>query len=276
MPASTPAGRKADSALVSLPAESRVLFASDMHLGEHDRRTAHWFCLALSARQNQFSHLILLGDLFEAWIGDDQQDATVNQLLALLAEIAKQSPVFVMRGNRDFLLNAPVPGDDQLTRFSDQLSLTILADPCRIELGAQRWLLAHGDALCTDDEAYQQFRAESRQPKWAQAFLSQSLSKRIELARQMRQQSDQEKSNKAENLTDVNQAAAQACLDEFGLTDLIHGHTHRPAHHYWTDHNTDYSRHVLPDWQATTGRGGFFMLDSNGLSELPPGPVPAS
>ena len=254
---------------LQLPAGARVLLASDMHLGEHDAPTAQWFCQCLAAQSAGCTHLILLGDLFEAWTGDDQNDPVAGQLLSLLQTLRARLSISVMRGNRDFLLDLPIPGQTGHASFSEQYSITMLADPCLLSLGEQRWLLSHGDMFCTDDVAYQAFRQQSRQRQWTDAFLGQTLAERTALAARMREQSNAEKANKAENLTDVNEAAALAGLRAWGVTELIHGHTHRPAHHESQHEGTTYRRHVLPDWDAASGRGGFMQLSAGGLIDIP-------
>lgn len=262
-----PAKPDSDLDSLSLPGEASVLLASDMHLGEHDPASAQWFTTALQQLDGSYSHLILLGDLFEAWIGDDQTDPVALSFLKTLAQISAKRPVYVMRGNRDFLLNLPLPDSAGAASFSRQTGAQLLADPCRLTLGSRQWLLAHGDALCTDDLAYQAFRQESRQASWAATFLAQSLEQRSIIARQMRLESQTATSNKPENLTDVNPQSVQETLDKHGLTDLIHGHTHRPAHHHWAVAGVDYSRHVLSDWDGADQRGGFFRLDAAGLRD---------
>ncbi len=255
-----------------LAPEARILFASDMHIGEHDPATAGQFMAALRHRARECTHLILLGDLFEAWVGDDQTDPVACRLLSSLHEIALTRPVYVMRGNRDFLLDVPVvdearaagdhtSGHSPSTQpFRIKTGVDMLADPCLLKHGAIDWLLTHGDALCTDDLSYQAFRLESRQPAWQQAFLSQPLARRMAIAREMRQQSEREKSRKAENLTDVNEDAAFALLVEHATSRLIHGHTHRPGHHVYQTDGRRWERWVLPDWDAAEPRGGFLML----------------
>lgn len=255
---------------LALPGDSRVLLASDMHLGEHDPATARFFIDALAHLDGQFTHLILLGDLFEAWVGDDQTDPVALGFIARLAAIAERRPVYVMRGNRDFLLNLALPGPAATPGFGEISGATMLADFCTLAIDERQWLLAHGDSFCTDDLTYQAFRRESRQPSWIAEFLSQPLSQRAAIAHNMREQSRVAKSNKPENLTDVNRQAVQTGLERHGQHELIHGHTHRPDHHHWQSGDSAFGRHVLPDWDAQSGRGGFFVLDADGLHEKPP------
>ena len=261
---------------LALPGQSRVLLASDMHLGEHDPETANFFSQALRRLDDSYSHLILLGDLFEAWAGDDQTDPVALGFIDQLAAIAANRPVYVMRGNRDFLLDLPLPGAPATPAFSQLSGATMLADECVLSVGDRHWLLAHGDSFCTDDLAYQTFRRESRQMDWINQFLAQPLARRSAIAREMREQSKAAKSNKPENLTDVNQQAIQASLDSHQQREMIHGHTHRPAHHDWQVGGVSYARHVLPDWDARDERGGFLLLDVDGLQDQPAQAVPVS
>ncbi len=266
----------ADLQLLALPANAQVLFASDMHLGEHDSATANWFCAQLEHRVAHLgaSHLVFLGDLFEAWVGDDQTDSVATGLLELIARLSNTTPVFVMRGNRDFLLDAPLRGTSDAAyahqSFSQLAGVTMLADPCVATIADERWLLTHGDVLCTDDKAYQAFRAESRTPEWQQTFLAQPLSDRMALAAQMRAQSEQEKSNKAAYLTDVNQQAVPTCLQAHDAKRMIHGHTHRPDTHDWVANGDTFVRYVLPDWDYAHRAGGFGFLSATGFQTLAP------
>ncbi|MFK7966090.1 MAG: UDP-2,3-diacylglucosamine diphosphatase [Burkholderiaceae bacterium] len=274
----TAASAAADLQHLALPANAQVLFASDMHLGEHDPATANWFCAALEERvfSVRASHLVLLGDLFEAWVGDDQTDAVANGLVELIARLSNATPVFVMRGNRDFLLDTPLHGTRSAHEstapthqpFSQLAGATMLADPCVLTIAGERWVLTHGDVLCTDDSRYQAFRLESRAPEWQQTFLAQPLSQRMALATQMRAQSEQEKSNKAAYLTDVNQGAVEACLLAHDALRMIHGHTHRPATHNWVTNGHSFVRHVLPDWDYANRAGGFGLLSAKGFETL--------
>ncbi len=270
----------ADQARLRLPAQARVLLASDMHLGDHDRPTATYFMQACDRRRAACTHLILLGDLFEAWVGDDQTDPVAQDFMVWLARVAASMPVYVMRGNRDFLLNTAPPS----AGFSHRTGATMLADPCLLAVGEDHYLLTHGDALCTDDADYQAFRRESRRPGWQAAFLQQALDKRMHDARAMRAQSTLAKSRKAEDITDVNERAAREAVRQAGTTRLVHGHTHRPGRHDYheargdeahvdeargDEAHVDWQRWVLPDWDAATRRGGFLLLADGLAQELP-------
>jgi UDP-2,3-diacylglucosamine hydrolase len=272
---------------LALPPEANVLFASDMHLGEHDPHTAGAFLDALTREINGYSHLVLLGDLFEVWAGDDQQDYEANRLVQRLRELSDQGvSVAVMRGNRDFLLDVPLPPGtpdtsapegaekNKTPSFTTQTGASLLADACVLTIGNQRYLLMHGDSLCTDDTAYQEFRETCRAAAWQQWFLQHSLSDRMAQAQAYRQASKdnhQQRMDRSEEITDVAPDAVDAALDDANCNVLIHGHTHRPARHQWQARGVDRERLVLPDWHAENGatlRGGFFRLTSRGVETV--------
>jgi len=187
----------------------------------------------------QADALFILGDLFEAWVGDDAAaepgfDADCAQVLR---ETAQRLPVFFVAGNRDFLV-----GPD-LARAT---GMTLLADPTVFSFGAQRWLLSHGDALCVDDRDYQAFRAQVRSAAWQQAFLAQPLAQRQQIARGLRAESESLKAGK-HPYADVDTPAALAWLQAADAPVLIHGHTHRPGEHAL---DAGHRRIVLSDWDA--------------------------
>jgi UDP-2,3-diacylglucosamine hydrolase len=187
----------------------------------------------------QADALFILGDLFEAWVGDDaaQVAGFEQQCADVLRHAAQRMPVFFLAGNRDFLVGI---GLAQAT------GMTILPDPTVFEFGAKRWLLSHGDALCLGDTEYLAFRAQVRQPAWQQAFLAQPLAARQQVARGMRAESEQLKRTGRE-YADVDTAAALQWLEAAGAQVLVHGHTHKPAEHAL---DTTHRRIVLSDWDA--------------------------
>jgi UDP-2,3-diacylglucosamine hydrolase len=157
------------------------------------------------------------------------------------AALARVVPVSVMHGNRDFLLGAA---------FERRTGARLVAEPCTVELGGVRTVLAHGDALCTDDAKYQALRAQLRAPAWQQAFLAQPLAARRAFAEQARAASRQENADKDAYLMDVNAAAVAALLRASGATRLVHGHTHRPAEHALEVDGKRCQRWVLGDWHG--------------------------
>lgn len=187
----------------------------------------------------QADAVFILGDLFEAWVGDDSaREAGFEQECAnVLRATAQRRPVFFLAGNRDFLV-----GRD----LAQAAGITLLADPTVFAFGAQRWLLTHGDALCLADTEYLAFRKQVRNPAWQQGFLAQPLAVRQQIARGMRAESEQLKRSGRE-YPDVDTHAALDWLRAAGAQVMVHGHTHKPA-----DHALDaaHRRIVLSDWDA--------------------------
>jgi UDP-2,3-diacylglucosamine hydrolase len=270
----------ASAAPIELGGGDRVLFASDVHLGDHDPDTARSFEDALRAHAAHASHLFVLGDLFEAWVGDDGADEASRSAIELLAQLAGDGlRVYVMRGNRDFLLDVPAGGrrdapsgsathEALAHSFARRIGATMLVDPCTVMLFGRAALLAHGDAMCTDDVDYLRFRELTRSAAWQRDFLSRPLEERQAVARDLRARSELSKAGKTEELMDVNAHAVQAAMSEAGVRLLIHGHTHRPAHHALRIDGHAAERWVLPDWDARLGRGGMLLASADGFERL--------
>ncbi|MBL0124007.1 MAG: UDP-2,3-diacylglucosamine diphosphatase [Betaproteobacteria bacterium] len=231
-----------------------TLFISDLHLCEERPRLNALFTRFLDDIACDAEALYILGDLFEFWIGDDQldHDPLARAVAKQLARTADRGTrIFFMHGNRDFLISA---------RFAREASLTLLPDPAQLTLGEQRILLMHGDTLCTDDVAYQEFRAQVRDPAWQAEVLAKPYAARAALARTMRSRSDIEKSIKADAIMDVNAEAVAAAFERHQYPVMIHGHTHRPAKHQLTVNGHACTRWVLPDWHA---HGGYLSTDGS-------------
>ena len=231
------------------------LFISDLHLCDSRPHITQAFNHFLENTASKAQALYILGDLFEYWAGDDaiavgRHQATIHALNRLTTSGVQ---VFFMHGNRDFLLSEG---------FAKATGIKILPDPSLIILYGKPVLLSHGDALCTDDVAYQQFRSEVRSVTWKKQFLSKSLSDRVAYIEQLRTQSEQAKSTKSMQIMDVNLTAVDSLLREYNYPPLfIHGHTHRPYNHlYLIDGNTC-ERWVLGDWYE---QGSYLKLDANG------------
>ena len=259
--------------MLALRGDDRALFASDMHLDDRAPDGADAFFEALAAHGSRATHLFLLGDLFEAWVGDDDPSAVGERLrIALAGASASGTQVLLMRGNRDFLLDVALPRDagagSPVDAFSSRCGATMLADPSVVSLFGVPALLAHGDALCTDDLAYQAFRSESRSARWQQDFLARPLAQRIAAARAMRERSQAEKGAKPDELMDVNAQAVERAMRDAGVALLIHGHTHRPARHVWPSAHGELERWVLPDWDPGRGRCGMLLATRAGLSPV--------
>lgn len=204
--------------------------------------------------------VLMLGDLFEVWIGDDAAASGFDaDCAAVLREASCHKVLAFLPGNRDFLV-----GDALLAATGVQR----LADPTVLSAFGQRWLLSHGDALCLADTAYLQFRAQVRNPAWQQAFLALPREERERQARAMRDASAAHQADLGpERWSDVDDAAAAQWLAAAGCTTLIHGHTHRPASHPLPGGGM---RHVLGDWDFDHGapRARAMRLSADGLQVL--------
>jgi UDP-2,3-diacylglucosamine hydrolase len=222
-----------------------ALFISDLHLDKtRPDTTAAFFHFAEGAARNACA-LYILGDLFEFWVGDDQidHDPLARRVTDVLAALSAEGvAVCLMRGNRDFLIGE---------RFAREAKLTLLDDPSEIGIGTERYLLLHGDTLCTDDVAYQRFRTMARDPAWQAAVLAKPYAERVALAHSIREKSATEKAAKPEDIMDVSLATVEDTFRQHDYLPMIHGHTHRPALHTHVVDGHTCSRRVLADWHAT-------------------------
>lgn len=239
--------------MLSIPRSEAVLFASDTHLSAAVPQVGERLLASLRQHGPQAAHLVLLGDLFEVWVGDDGTDAQADALAETLSSLAAQGlQIWMMCGNRDFLLGLPIPGDSRLS-FPQRCGARMLADPVAVDLHGVRSVWTHGDLLCTDDTVYQQWRQTCRNPAWQAAFLARPLEARIALGRAARETSEAGKREQPGALMDVNAEAVDALMSAHDATLLIHGHTHRPAEHHWEVRGAPRTRRVLIDWAATRG-----------------------
>jgi len=183
----------------------------------------------------------MLGDVFEAWVGDDDDSPLADRIrLALLALTDSGAEILFNRGNRDFMLGE---------QFASDIGGTLLPDQTVLDVAGQPTLVLHGDTLCTDDVDYQQFRQLAHSPEWQAEMMAKSLDERRELARQLRSMSVDAASNKPEDIMDVNQNAVSAAMRDAGVAVMVHGHTHRPGRHQCATGE----RIVLGDWTAQSG-----------------------
>ena len=236
-----------------------TLFISDLHLDPERPEITRLFGEFIDRDARGAEALYILGDLFEAWVGDDDPSDTGAFVAAKLKALADSGvPVLFMHGNRDFLVGEA---------FAQSAGMTLLADPARIDLHGRPALLMHGDTLCTDDVAYQQFRAQTRDPRWQAQFLAQPLAARLAFARQARaasqaRQGELRDAGTMEAITDVAPAAVEAAFREYDVDLLIHGHTHRPAVHALDFGGRTHRRVVLGDWYE---QGSVLRVDADGM-----------
>ena len=237
-----------------------IHFLSDLHLSTETPDIARLFIVYLAGEARDAEHVFILGDLFEAWPGDDAiddpDDPFAGQIVAHLKALSESGTrVSVMHGNRDFLLGC---------EFAERSGVELLPDPYVLSLPERPFALTHGDALCADDSAYQDFRSQVRSPEWQAAFLARPLAERKAIASALREQSEASKRGKAMQAMDLTPAATDDFLRQNGYATLIHGHTHRPARHDHTVDGIHVERWVLADWHD--GRGEYLLWDGRHLS----------
>lgn len=218
-----------------------IHFLSDLHLSTETPGIARLFRSYLAGPARTADAVYILGDLFEAWAGDDDLADSFNRdICTALRQLSDSSvELYLLHGNRDFLLGP---------EFASTTGMKLLPDPYVLSLPAWQFVLSHGDLLCTDDLAYQDFRRQVRSPEWAANFLAQPLAERKARIAAYRARSEQIKQDKAAAIMDVNTGTTEDFLRDHGYATLIHGHTHRPACH---DHIVDgihCERWVLGDW----------------------------
>ena len=235
------------------------LFISDLHLSASRPHILRLFLDFLLGPARQAEALYILGDLFEYWAGDDDLADPFNQGIAkaLAACAAAGTRVSFMRGNRDFLVGK---------QFAAACGLQLLEDPVQVELADGGAVLSHGDALCTDDKAYQAFRATVRSADWRAAFLARPLEERKREIEAMRARSEAEKRVKSAAIMDVSEAAVAEFFRRRDCPRMIHGHTHRPAHHEHTVDGRRCERWVLADWYD---KGSYLHSDPDGIRAVP-------
>ncbi len=240
-----------------------VDFISDLHL-QADAPATFEACKRYLER-TPADAVFILGDLFEVWVGDDmlaQERSFEQECVAALRALADRADLYIMHGNRDFLMGPAL---------MQACQSTLLDDPTTLVFGAQRWLLTHGDALCVDDTNYMRFRTLVRSPRWQQEFLEKTLPQRLELVRQIRQHSDTRKRGGV-FYADVDGPAALASLQAARADHLVHGHTHRPDSHPLGDAAAGNTRIVLSDWDldAQPPRAQVLRLSLQAPGAAPP------
>lgn len=229
-----------------------TLFISDLHLCQERPDITALFLRFLREVAPQAEALYILGDLFEAWLGDDMVLPEYHEAISAMQALSNLGvPVYVMYGNRDFLMR------EQFEKIS---GASIIHEPYIVDLDGQTTLLMHGDTLCTDDVAYQQFRAMVRNPQWQDELLAKTPEQRLALAREYRSMSKTEMAKKDEAIMDVNQQTVLATMRQHKVHHLIHGHTHRPGIHQFELDGEPAQRIVLGDWHH---RGSYLRCDDH-------------
>ena len=221
-------------------------FISDLHLSENTPSVTEGFFEFLKTAAQELSHLYILGDLFEAWVGDDDDSQHAMSVMQKINHATRNGlEIFFIHGNRDFLCGQ---------KFAEQSNLTLLPDPFFLNFFDQKIALSHGDNFCTEDLEYIKFKKEVRSEEWQQEFLQKPLDDRLNIASSMRDASQKNNSNKDIAIMDVTPTAIQDFFAEHRINLLIHGHTHRPNTHQINSG----TRIVLGDWHKT---GWCLMLD---------------
>lgn len=211
-------------------------FIADLHLDSTAPQKLFTLQAVLADAVERECEIYILGDLVETWIGDDDDCAFADQLRDTLREPSQHVPLYLMHGNRDFLI-----GD----KFASDVGAKILDDPTVIDIDGERVILSHGDVYCTSDLPYQEIRTKFRSIEWQQSFLSKTLDERRHLAATMRMQSKEAVAEKSAYITDVVEDAIIESLQSYDCRTMIHGHTHRPGQHRM---GNGYTRYVLGDW----------------------------
>jgi UDP-2,3-diacylglucosamine hydrolase len=218
-------------------------FASDLHLDPVTPEIAQRFLRFLDGPVRDARSLYLLGDIFEAWIGDDDPEPAHREVIRALRAVADRGTlVYLMHGNRDFLIGE---------RFCAETGAMLLDDPVIATIAGTRVMLSHGDGLCVDDGAYQRLRALVREPGVRRGFAALPLASRRRLATEARAGSREHLAEAGEYITDINQQAVETLLRGARVQTLIHGHTHRPAIHHFEVDGAASTRIVLGDWHGS-------------------------
>ena len=219
-----------------------IAFISDLHLEPIENSRLKTFYDLLLRAQSEFNSLYIIGDLFEYWIGDDDHNPINKNIIQNIKNATDNGlNIFLIHGNRDFLLGS---------KFEEMTGIQIIDDMTVIEDEFCKIMVSHGDVFCTDDIEYQNLKKTLRSEQWIENFLSKTIEERIDFANQLRSQSAESSSNKAENIMDVNMAYVNEIIDKNKIDILIHGHTHRPAVHKL---DSGASRAVLGSWENNEG-----------------------
>lgn len=235
-----------------------VLFISDLHLEAERPDITRAFLHFLATRARTAQALYILGDFFEAWIGDDGMDEFQHSIARALRDLSDSGTrIYLMHGNRDFLIGQA---------FCREAGCTLLRDPSLVDLGGEKVLLMHGDSLCTLDAGYMKLRRWLRNPLTLFILRHLPLATRHKLARKLRKESRAQTHMKASEIVDVTPAEVERIMRDKGVRILIHGHTHRPAVHELEIDGRPTRRIVLGDWDS---QGWALEADEQGMQQAP-------
>ena len=232
---------------------------SDLHLSPTKPKTIMAFVRFMKSVAPRYPELVILGDLFDFWLGDDAHPEAKPVMALLKLHAATGRRVLVMPGNRDFVLGEG---------FAQAIGAELLRDPVVVEIKGRKVLLAHGDEWCLRDTGYQNFRKLTHDPVWQAVMLKKSVAERIEVAKEARSQSETDKTQKSMDVMDVVEGAVAEAAKSAGVDLVIHGHTHRPAAHVFDN----YERWVIPDWKLDgvegAGKSGCITFLDNGRPQI--------
>ncbi len=243
-----------------------IWMASDVHLNESTPVALDLFCSLLKSAAKKSNTLFLLGDIFDFWIGDDiinNSPYWLNIVLHQIKKTASQIPVWIARGNKDFLIGQ---------KLASTLGIQILSDVTVLKSGIGDIAITHGDEFCTKDKQYQRFRSIVRNPKWQEKFLEKSVYERINIFNRIRKISSKRIQKKTVDMMDVDQKTIESFFREIKVDFLVHGHTHNPGHHFLEIDGRNYERLVLPDWNFDSKEkiksGGYLTIGESGIQQI--------
>ncbi len=251
----------ATAGLTSIAPLSNPIIISDLHLTERKPKTIMAFVRFMKTIAPRYPELVILGDLFDFWIGDDAAEAAEPIIALLKLHASTGRRVIVMPGNRDVMLGKG---------FAEAAGAELVRDPIVVEIKGRKVLLAHGDQWCLRDEEYQKFRAMTHDPRWQAAALAKSVPERLAMAQTARAQSEGDKRAKTEAEMDVVDSAVAEAAHAAGVDLVIHGHTHKPAAHV----GATIERWVVPDWElddvaeGSSGRSGMITFLEDGRPQI--------
>lgn len=236
---------------------NKILFISDLHLDklrdDIEQNFERFICYCLREHKT-IEAVFILGDLFDFWFGDDASITLNQNIIEQLKKLTSAGvSVFIMHGNRDFLIN---------DAFAKATGCQLIDDPYLLSLNNETILLAHGDQLCTDDIEYQQFKQVVRDPATIKTFLQKPITERIAITNAIKSESQKSAQEKSKEIMDVNQQAVISFMRKYKVKTLIHGHTHRPDIHSFTIDGQTFKRYVLSDWDT---QGSYLEWDGQDL-----------